>query len=102
MDTDLVGTPSFWMEFDERPGIIISCFHHFVGCLSALSLFIYHHLCLIGTTCIEAKYRSIYDSLSWFGHSDDEGLIGFLDFTSSELFCHPFVGEAIEARDDDS
>lgn len=96
MDTDLVRTSSFWMEFDERPGIIFSCFYDFIGCLGALSCCINDHFCFISTACIETEYRSIDNSLSWFGYADDESLIGFLDFTSPELFCHPFIGETIE------
>lgn len=101
MDTDLVCPSSFWMEFDERPSVIISCFYDFIGRLGALSCCIDDHFCFIRTPCIETQDGSIDNSLSWLGHSDDESLVCFLDFTSPELFCHPFIGESIETRDDD-
>ena len=102
VDTELMCATCFWMELNETPVTFCSDFEDFVAGFCWLSTRVDDHFCLIGPACIETEKWSIDDSFTWVWHTNYEGVIGFFDFSSTELFCHVFVGETIETRDNNA
>jgi hypothetical protein len=98
VDSYLMCPSCLGMKLDEAPFILGSSFQYFVAGFCGLSFWVDDDFCLIGSSGVESEEWDIDDSLSWFWYADDEGVICFLDFSGPKLFCHVFVGEAIETR----